>query len=194
MKKIKLLIIIIGTMSLSINSFALFGGGDGSDYWQMKTFFESVSINAQTLKSLNAQIKEIERQIELAKKLPDNVMNNHISQYQDTIKTLVSITNSTKSVLKDAKKAEVWFEDVYEMANNRNYKNLLDKFTNSLNSLSYDSMKTSGMANASVKSTTKNAETLMNMTKNSTNIPQLLEVLSGWSSNLSTQINTITEV
>ncbi len=32
------------------------------------------------------------------------------------------------------------------------------------------------------------------MTKNSTNIPQLLEVLSGWSSNLSTQINTITEV
>ena len=88
----------------------------------------------------------------------------------------------------------MWFEDVYEMANNRNYKNLLDKFTNSLNSLSYDSMKTSGMANASVKSTTKNAETLMNMTKNSTNIPQLLEVLSGWSSNLSTQINTITEV
>ena len=54
MKKI---IFFLMTMTIiSVNSFSgILGGGSGaSDYWQMKTYFESVAINAQTLKSLNA--------------------------------------------------------------------------------------------------------------------------------------------
>ena len=64
MKKIIFFLILMTV--ISINSFSgMLGGGATSDYWQMKTYFESVAINAQTLKSLNAQLKEIERQIEL---------------------------------------------------------------------------------------------------------------------------------
>ncbi|ACV38866.1 hypothetical protein [Leptotrichia buccalis] len=103
MKKIIFFLILMTV--ISINSFSgMLGGGATSDYWQMKTYFESVAINAQTLKSLNAQLKEIERQIELSKKLPEEYLKKYISQYDDTIKTLVSITNTTKSTLRDAKK------------------------------------------------------------------------------------------
>ena len=105
MKKI---IFFLMTMTIiSVNSFSgILGGGSGaSDYWQMKTYFESVAINAQTLKSLNAQLKEIERQIELSKKLPEAYLKKYISQYDDTIKTLVRITNTTKSTLRDAMKS-----------------------------------------------------------------------------------------
>ena len=101
----KIIFFLILTTVISINSFSgMLGGGATSDYWQMKTYFESVAINAQTLKSLNAQLKEIERQIELSKKLPEEYLKKYISQYDDTIKTLVSITNTTKSTLRDAKK------------------------------------------------------------------------------------------
>ena len=103
MKKIIFFLILMTV--ISINSFSgMLGGGATSDYWQMKTYFESVAINAQTLKSLNAQLKEIERQIELSKKLPEEYLKKYISQYDNTIKTLVSITNTTKSTLRDAKK------------------------------------------------------------------------------------------
>ena len=138
----KIIFFLILTTVISINSFSgMLGGGATSDYWQMKTYFESVAINAQTLKSLNAQLKEIERQIELSKKLPEEYLKKYISQYDDTIKTLVSITNTTKSTLRDAKKAELWFKDVYAEANNRQYMALLDRFTNTLDNLSRDAMK-----------------------------------------------------
>ena len=56
MKKIIFFLILMTV--ISINSFSgMLGGGATSDYWQMKTYFESVAINAQTLKSLNAQLK-----------------------------------------------------------------------------------------------------------------------------------------
>lgn len=192
MKRLKILVLLVLVL-LSTNSFTLFSGGSIDSYWEMMNYYETIIIKAQSLQSLNAQLKEIERQIELAKKLPTDIMNSQISQYQDTIKSLVNITNATKSVLKDSKKAELWFEDVYKMSNNREYQNLLDKFTNSLNNLSYDAMKTSGMADQAVKSTTTNAQTLVNRTRTATNVPQLLEVLSGWSSNLSTQMNVVIE-
>ena len=194
MKKI---IFFLMTMTIiSVNSFSgILGGGSGaSDYWQMKTYFESVAINAQTLKSLNAQLKEIERQIELSKKLPEAYLKKYISQYDDTIKTLVRITNTTKSTLRDAKRAELWFKDVYADANNRQYMALLDRFTNTLDSLSRDAMKSGSMNEVAMKKTPGNARILIRKTHEAKNPQQVLEVLSQWSANLSVQINAIADM
>ena len=194
MKKI---IFFLMTMTIiSVNSFSgILGGGSGaSDYWQMKTYFESVAINAQTLKSLNAQLKEIERQIELSKKLPEEYLKKYISQYDDTIKTLVSITNTTKSTLRDAKKAELWFKDVYTEANNRQYMALLDRFTNTLDNLSRDAMKSGSMNEVAMKKTSDNAKILIRKTHEAKNPQQVLEVLSQWSANLSIQMNAIADM
>lgn len=194
MKKI---IFFLMTMTIiSVNSFSgILGGGSGaSDYWQMKIYFESVAINAQTLKSLNAQLKEIERQIELSKKLPEAYLKKYISQYDDTIKTLVRITNTTKSTLRDAKKAELWFKDVYADANNRQYMALLDRFTNTLDNLSRDAMKSGSMNEVAMKKTSDNARILIRKTHEAKNPQQVLEVLSQWSANLSVQMNAIADM
>ena len=193
MKKIIFFLILMTV--ISINSFSgMLGGGVTSDYWQMKTYFESVAINAQTLKSLNAQLKEIERQIELSKKLPEEYLKKYISQYDDTIKTLVSITNTTKSTLRDAKKAELWFKDVYAEANNRQYMALLDRFTNTLDNLSRDAMKSGSMNEVAMKKTSDNAKILIRKTHEAKNPQQVLEVLSQWSANLSIQMNAIADM
>ena len=193
MKKIIFFLILMTV--ISINSFSgMLGGGATSDYWQMKTYFESVAINAQTLKSLNAQLKEIERQIELSKKLPEEYLKKYISQYDDTIKTLVSITNTTKSTLRDAKKAELWFKDVYAEANNRQYMALLDRFTNTLDNLSRDAMKSGSMNEVAMKKTSDNAKILIRKTHEAKNPQQVLEVLSQWSANLSIQMNAIADM
>jgi len=193
MKKIIFFLILMTV--ISINSFSgMLGGGATSDYWQMKTYFESVAINAQTLKSLNAQLKEIERQIELSKKLPEEYLKKYISQYGDTIKTLVSITNTTKSTLRDAKKAELWFKDVYAEANNRQYMALLDRFTNTLDNLSRDAMKSGSMNEVAMKKTSDNAKILIRKTHEAKNPQQVLEVLSQWSANLSIQMNAIADM
>lgn len=193
MKKIIFFLILMTV--ISINSFSgMLGGGATSDYWQMKTYFESVAINAQTLKSLNAQLKEIERQIELSKKLPEEYLKKYISQYDDTIKTLVSITNTTKSTLRNAKKAELWFKDVYAEANNRQYMALLDRFTNTLDNLSRDAMKSGSMNEVAMKKTSDNAKILIRKTHEAKNPQQVLEVLSQWSANLSIQMNAIADM
>jgi len=192
----KIIFFLMVTIVISVNSFSgiLGGGGGVSDYWQMKTYFESVAINAQTLKSLNAQLKEIERQIELSKKLPEAYLKKYISQYDDTIKTLVRITNTTKSTLRDAKKAELWFKDVYADANNRQYMALLDRFTNTLDSLSRDTMKSGSMNEVAMKKTSDNAKMLIRKTHEAKNPQQVLEVLSQWSANLSVQMNAIADM
>ena len=192
----KIIFFLMVTTVISVNSFSgiLGGGGGVSDYWQMKTYFESVAINAQTLKSLNAQLKEIERQIELSKKLPEAYLKKYISQYDDTIKTLVRITNATKSTLRDAKKAELWFKDVYADANNRQYMALLDRFTNTLDNLSRDAMKSGSMNEVAMKKTSDNAKMLIRKTHEAKNPQQVLEVLSQWSANLSVQMNAIADM
>ena len=192
----KIIFFLMVTTVISVNSFSgiLGGGGGVSDYWQMKTYFESVAINAQTLKSLNAQLKEIERQIELSKKLPEEYLKKYISQYDDTIKTLVRITNTTKSTLRDAKKAELWFKDVYADANNRQYMALLDRFTNTLDNLSRDAMKSGSMNEVAMKKTSDNAKMLIRKTHEAKNPQQVLEVLSQWSANLSVQMNAIADM
>ena len=192
----KIIFFLMAITVISVNSFSgILGGGSGaSDYWQMKTYFESVAINAQTLKSLNAQLKEIERQIELSKKLPEEYLKKYISQYDDTIKTLVSITNTTKSTLRDAKKAELWFKDVYAEANNRQYMALLDRFTNTLDNLSRDAMKSGSMNEVAMKKTSDNAKILIRKTHEAKNPQQVLEVLSQWSANLSIQMNAIADM
>jgi len=194
MKKIIFFLMVITVISVNSFSGILGGGGGVSDYWQMKTYFESVAINAQTLKSLNAQLKEIERQIELSKKLPEAYLKRYISQYDDTIKTLVSITNTTKSTLRDAKKAELWFKDVYAEANNRQYMALLDRFTNTLDNLSRDAMKSGSMNEVAMKKTSDNARILIRKTHEAKNPQQVLEVLSQWSANLSVQMNAIADM
>jgi hypothetical protein len=193
----KKLIVVALLMLFASNSFSgIFGGGGGgsSDYWQMKTYFENVAINAQTLKSANYQLDQINHMIEQAKKMPDQYFKDHMKQYNDMVNTLTKITNNTKSVLKDAKKGEMWFKDVYSDVKNKNYETLLDKFTTSLDNLSYDSMKTAGLATEANRKTANNAKTLIQKAKSAENPVQLLEVLSAWSSNLSTQLGTITEV
>ena len=181
----KIIFFLMAITVISVNSFSgILGGGSGaSDYWQMKTYFESVAINAQTLKSLNAQLKEIERQIELSKKLPEAYLKKYISQYDDTIKTLVRITNTTKSTLRDAKRA-----------NNRQYMALLDRFTNTLDSLSRDAMKSGSMNEVAMKKTSDNARILIRKTHEAKNPQQVLEVLSQWSANLSVQMNAIADM
>ena len=193
----KKLIVVALLMLFASNSFSgIFGGGGGgsSDYWQMKTYFENVAINAQTLKSANYPLEQINHMIEQAKKMPDQYFKEHMKQYNDMVNTLTKITNNTKSVLKDAKKGEMWFKDVYSDVKNKNYEALLDKFTSSLDNLSYDSMKTAGLATEANRKTANNAKTLIQKAKSAENPVQLLEVLSAWSSNLSTQLGTITEV
>ena len=194
MKKIIFFLMTMTIISVNLFSGILGGGSGASDYWQMKTYFESVAINAQTLKSLNAQLKEIERQIELSKKLPEEYLKKYISQYDDTIKTLVSITNTTKSTLRDAKKAELWFKDVYAEANNRQYMALLDRFTNTLDNLSRDAMKSGSMNEVAMKKTSDNAKILIRKTHEAKNPQQVLEVLSQWSANLSIQMNAIADM
>ena len=165
MKKI---IFFLMTMTIiSVNSFSgiLGGGSRASDYWQMKTYFESVAINAQTLKSLYAQLK-----------------------------ALVRITNTTKSTLRDAKRAELWFKDVYADANNRQYMALLDRFTNTLDSLSRDAMKSGSMNEVAMKKTSDNARILIRKTHEAKNPQQVLEVLSQWSANLSVQMDAIADM
>lgn len=192
----KIIFFLMAITVISVNSFSgiLGGGSEASDYWQMKTYFESVAINAQTLKSLNAQLKEIERQIELSKKLPEAYLKKYISQYDNTIKTLVRITNTTKSTLRDAKKAELWFKDVYADANNRQYMALLDRFTNTLDNLSRDAMKSGSMNEVAMKKTSDNAMILIRKTHEAKNPQQVLEVLSQWSANLSVQMNAIADM
>ena len=194
MKKIIFFLMTMTIISVNLFSGILGGGSGASDYWQMKTYFESVAINAQTLKSLNAQLKEIERQIELSKKLPEAYLKKYISQYDDTIKTLVRITNTTQSTLRDAKKAELWFKDVYADANNRQYMALLDRFTNTLDNLSRDAMKSGSMNEVAMKKTSDNARILIRKTHEAKNPQQVLEVLSQWSANLSVQMNAIADM
>ena len=107
---------------------------------------------------------------------------------------MVSITNTTKSTLRDAKKAELWFKDVYAEANNRQYMALLDRFTNTLDNLSRDAMKSGSMNEVAMKKTSDNAKILIRKTHEAKNPQQVLEVLSQWSANLSIQMNTIADM
>ena len=117
-----------------------------------------------------------------------------MKQYSEIVSTLSRISGNTKSVLRDAKKAELWFKDVYTDVNNKNYQNLIDRFTNSIDRLSYDAMNTAGLASEASRKTASNAKTLLAKGRNTSNPVQLLDVLAGWSSNLSSQLNVITEV
>lgn len=188
--------IIIMIMFLFTNSYGGFfgGGGSSSSYWQMKTYFETVIVNANTLKSALKEVEQINHMIEQAKKMPEEYFNTHMREYREIIENLSKIQNNTKSILRDARKAELWFKDVYTDIDNKNYENLLDKFTTSIDNLSYDAMKTAGLASEANKKTINNAKTLLQKAKKSENPVQLLEVLSGWSSNLSSQLGSITEV
>ena len=95
MKKI-LFFVIMTIVSVNLFSSIFSGGGGSSDYWQMKTFFESVSINAQTLKTANEQLKQVNHMIEQARKMPDDFFKNHMKQSSEIVSTLSRISGNTK--------------------------------------------------------------------------------------------------
>ena len=71
----KLKKIISGTVilcSLSTNTFSIFGGGGGSSsaYWQMKTFYETVKVEANTVKQLRTKLEEMRLYIEQIINIP----------------------------------------------------------------------------------------------------------------------------
>lgn len=158
---------IIGTLMLMLivvsNSFSgIFGGGGGttSDYWQMKIYYESLYNKLNNLKSLNAQLKEIRRQIEYAKGLPQEVLKKNLVPFNETLQEILKISNSAKSVLREAKQTEVTFKQLYKDVKNGDYIKTLDTFAKNLTELSYDSMQTQGLSEATRNNVSQNMKRL----------------------------------
>ena len=195
--KIKKLIItivfIISCFSMS-NASILGGGGGASDYYQMMTYYEMITLNANQLKQFNNDLEQMRVYLEQVKKLPEDLMVQELSKHSDMIKQLLEIQNETKDVLKTARGFETFYQETYNDIKNGNYINLLDRYAGSLNDIAYEAMRTSNMASEANKNAGKNAKYLLEQTKSAQNPTQVLEVLSKWNSNLSYQLNSISEL
>lgn len=159
MKKI---IAVIALFSISFNTFALFGGGSGgaSAYWQMKTYYETLENKVNNLRSLNAQLEEIRRQIEYAKGLPEAVLKKNLAPFTETLQEIVKVSNSAKSVLREARNTERIFKEMYSDVKNTDYVNILDRFAKNLTELSYDSMQSQGLSEATRTNVASNMNAL----------------------------------
>ena len=157
---------IITTMLIflitGLNSFSFFGsgGGTGSAYWQMKTYYESLDNKLNNLKSLNAQLEEIRRQVEYAKGLPEEVLRKNLQPFSETLQGIVKISNNAKSVLREAKQTELYFKQLYKDVKNGDYIKTLDSFAKNLTELSYDSMQTQGVSEATRTNVSQNMNRL----------------------------------
>ena len=144
----KLRKIVAGTVilcSLSTNTFSIFGGGGGgsSAYWQMKTFYETVKVEANTVKQLRTKLEEMRLYIEQIRNLPESVLKSELSKHIGMINDLVAIQNEVKGLLGDARSFEMYLKDMYKDVRNMDYVNLLDKYAETINDLSRKSMQRS---------------------------------------------------
>ena len=134
--------IVAGTVVfslLSINTFSgIFGGGGGasSTYWQMKTFYETVKVEANTVKQLRTKLEEMRLYLEQIKNLPNNVLKSELNKHIGMINDLVAIQNEVKGLLGDARSFEMYLKDMYKDVRNMDYVNLLDRYAETINDLS----------------------------------------------------------
>jgi hypothetical protein len=158
MKRIITILIFLA----GINSFSFFGGGGGSDsaYWQMKTYYESLDNKLNNLRSLNAQLEEIRRQIQYAKGLPESVLKKNLAPFTETLQEILKVSNSAKSVLREAKQTEKIFKELYSDVKNTDYVGVLDRFAKNLTELSYDSMQSQGLSEATRTNVAQNMNRL----------------------------------
>ena len=170
------------------------GGGGASDYYQMMTYYEMITLNANQLKQFNNDLEQMRVYLEQVKKLPEDLIIQELAKHSDMVKELLEIQNTTKDVLKSARDFETYYNDVYSDVKNGNYIDLLDKYALNLNNIAYEAMRTSNMSAEASKNAGKNAKYLLEQTKTAQNPTQVLEVLSKWNSNLSYQLNSISEM
>ena len=157
------------------------GGGGASDYYQMMTYYEMITLNANQLKQFNNDLEQMRVYLEQIKKLPEDLIIQELAKHSGMVQELLEIQNTTKDVLKSARGFEDYYKQTYSDIKNGNYINLLDRYATTLNDLTYEAMRSSNMS----------AEASKNAGQNAT---QVLEVLSKWNSNLSYQLNAISEL
>ena len=195
-KKAIALLAILAT--ISSNSFAFNlggGGGSGSAFWQMKTFYETVKVEANTVKQLRTKLEEMRILMQQIKNLPEDLLKKELSKYTGMINDLVQIQNEVKGLLGDARAFETYMKDMYKDVKNLDYIKLLDKYGETVNDLAKKSMENSVYYSTKAQnSVNQNAMYLKQQAKNAQNPIQLLQVLNSWNSNLSLQLTAITDM
>lgn len=193
--------IVAGTVVfslLSINTFSgIFGGGGGasSTYWQMKTFYETVKVEANTVKQLRTKLEEMKLYLEQIKNLPNNVLKSELNKHIGMINDLVAIQNEVKGLLGDARSFEMYLKDMYKDVKNMDYVNLLDRYAETINDLSRKSMQQSVYYSTKAQNNVNvNAIYLKRQAANAQNPTQLLQVLNSWNANLSLQLSSVTDM
>ena len=176
--------------------YSIFGGGGGADsIWQMKTYYEMITLNATQIKVLNNELEKMRMMIEQIKRLPEDVIRQELGQYTGMIGEMVAIQNELKDLLKDARDFETYTTAIYNDVKNMDYVALLDRYANTINDLSYNAMRSSNYYSNSVsKNVSNNAKYLMQQAKTGENPIQLLETLNSWNANLSYQITAVSDL
>ena len=174
--------------------YSILGGGSDS-IWQMKTYYEMITLNATQIKVLNNELEKMRMMIEQIKRLPEDVIRQELGQYTGMISEMVAIQNELKDLLKDARDFETYTTAIYNDVKNMDYVALLDRYANTINDLSYNAMRSSNYYSNSVsKNVSNNAKYLMQQAKTGENPIQLLETLNSWNANLSYQITAVSDL
>lgn len=194
MKKIKYILFLLVLLFIPSNA-SLFGGGGSDTFWQMKTYYETVELNATQVKILRNELEKMRITIEQIKNLPEDVLSNELGQYTGMINDLVSIQNEVKMLLADARDFEVYLGQVYDDVKNTDYISMIDRYAKTINDLSANSMKQSAYYQSKAQKTVNaNAMYLKRQAQSGNNPIQLLQTLNSWNSNLSLQISSITDM
>lgn len=194
MKKLKYILFLLILLFMPSKA-SLFGGSGSDTFWQMKTYYETVELNATQVKILRNELEKMRITIEQIKQLPEEVLQNELYQYTGMINDLVGIQNEVKMLLADARDFEVYLGQVYDDVKNTNYISMIDRYANTINDLAANSMKQSAYyQNSAQKSVNANAMYLKKQAQSGNNPIQLLQTLNSWNSNLSLQISSITDM